>query len=262
MSSKRDVSPTVLSSRTAILILNKFLRRGFLLWALALIPLATLGICADGLAQGDQGSATKPGFTLVIPSSVPLELVKVEGPSGEPVPHYRYTLRNIGVRPIVALATKWSIYIGDDAVPQLTRLSTADSWLGGPSEWLGPGQERAFILTGVVTRNGTSVRRFEGTPVYVEFDDGTRIGSESSTIFSQLTRERQGTLDEYRRALEVYNASGKQALIAELIQTKTSTQAGRARSLAAMTLLAKMQQKGLDAVVADLTRVATLRVPD
>lgn len=196
-----------------------------------------------------------------IPPDIPLAPAKVESSTGGPVPHYDYSLRNTGTRSIVALAIKWTMYVGDQAVG-ITKTDRADSWIGGPTAWLGPGQEMKFALSGVLTRDGKASSRYEGAVVYVEFDDGTRLGPEADSIFSALTGIRQAILDEYRRALAAYDASGKDGLVAELAQAKTAVGTKRGRVTGATMLLSEMQRLGLDATVAELRRASTLRVPE
>lgn len=200
-------------------------------------------------------------FGLVIPPPLPLKLVGSNGPSGEPPLHFQYNLRNTGVKPIVALAIKWNVSPGQGSASQLTSLGLADFWLGGLSDWLDPGRDRQFFVSGGVKSDGTPLNKLEGTVVYVEFNDGTRLGSEASSVLSNLTQRRQAILNEYQGALDAYNSSGEKGLTAQLLQARTSTEMSPAYSYAATTLLAMMDQKGLDAVVAELKRGVALNVP-
>src|SRR5581483_1247627 len=158
-----------------------------------------------------QSVSAKASVNLAIPSTFPLELVKVVGPSGQPIPHYEYVVRNIGVRPIVAMAIKWKVFVSGEGAPRATKTNIADSWMGGQTEWLTPSKNRSFVLSGIVTQDGKPVSRFEGVPVYVEFDDGTRLGADASSIFPELNRQRQALLNESRKALDIYSTSGKDA---------------------------------------------------
>lgn len=204
---------------------------------------------------------THPAVSISVPPDMPLQLVKVEGPMRSPVPYYQYTLRNIGARSIVALSVRWNIYVDEDPAPKLSKVSTVDNWAAGSDSWLGPNQENSFMVTEAVTGGGKQVTRMEGIPVYIEFNDGSRSGSEAGPISARLTKMRQQMLEEFRRALSTYEASGQQELNYELAQDVASRQANEGRAFAAGIVLSKIREKGMPAAVAYLTKAAVLQVP-
>ncbi|MGH9343679.1 MAG: hypothetical protein ACRD19_07960 [Terriglobia bacterium] len=208
-----------------------------------------------------QLEATNPAVSVAVPSGIPLKLVKIEGPMGSPVPHYQYTLHNIGADSIMALTIKWSVYVGDDPTPRLTKLSTVDHWAGGPDSWFSPGKEKSFILTETIIGGGKTVTRMEGTPVFIEFDNGVRLGSEAEQIFARLTKRRQEMLEEFSRALAIYKASGQGALTYELAQATATPAANEGRAFAAEMVLSKMREMGTPAGIAYLSKAAELQVP-
>jgi hypothetical protein len=159
------------------------------------------------------------------------------------------------------MAIKWKVFVSGEGAPRATKTNIADSWMGGQTEWLTPSKDRSFVLSGIVTQDGKPVSRFEGVPVYVEFDDGTRLGADASSIFPELNRQRQALLNESRKALDIYSTSGKDALVAELVHAKALQQSDRDRGVAASLLLSKFQRDGVEAAIAELKRVTSLGIP-
>jgi hypothetical protein len=211
-----------------------------------------------------QGQEESPGGHLVlrVEPGAGVALVKGEGPIGDPVPHFGYTLRNQGTEAIVALAIRWRVYMGQQTSPSYSTLSKVDYWLQGPRGWFAPNESRSFTLPGSVSGQGAFANRYDGKLVDVEFADGTRMGTECDAIHSQFTSVRKSVVDEYQLALAAYRRSGKAGLALQLIQTRRAPANGQPDyRLAAGMVQNEIQRKGFDAALNDLERVAAMSVP-
>jgi hypothetical protein len=133
-----------------------------------------------------QAESASPSMTLAVPNGMLLELTAVESfpvPAGPGVRMLRYTLRNTAARAIVAYTISWECYQGAGRTPCGALVMPSDCWDTG--QCFSPGQEETLTMAGSFSRV-----RLEGMPVYVEFDDGERIGRLSGSEFSRMTKVR------------------------------------------------------------------------
>jgi len=233
---------------TAVFIVAAFVFFGT--WAEAQVTLVSY--------TGQEAAKASLPLSLEVPPGIPLQLARFATSQPRPFQGYQYTLQNSGDRPIVALAIQWKYYVAGK--PSVSALNRADFWLAGPKGWLAPGQERDFYLGGMITKGGELASHVVGVPVYVEFDDGTRLGSEADTLFPEIASARRAFVAECQHALTVYDGSGKQALSLELIHAESSPPAEMGRRAAGGMLLSKWRKGGLQAVVAELKRISSLKV--
>jgi hypothetical protein len=209
-------------------------------------------------AAAPQAAGRAVDVQVVVPPGVPVEItgVKVE-PSGMGLKSFHYTLKNNAPHGLVAVEITWEVYFGD--LPAMRSPQRVDTWLEGPSAWLAPGNTRQLGKGSMASDQMEPVRRLVGLLVYAEFEDGMRLGPESERVFPQLTRSRLAELSLYKKLLELYRSGGAGALRRELAAAKTWKDAA-ARALAER-LQRKLDDKGLEAVVAELRRAPNLKVP-
>lgn len=193
---------------------------------------------------------------LKIPPDVPLRITNVQfesSPTG--IKRFRYTLVNIGTRPLIAVSIRWDSYSAQGATG-LAFIDRSDMLLVGG---LGPGASDESPPSTITSAGGGGVARLVATLAYAEFAGGTRVGTDAEQTFRSLTESRTALIMEYGNLLGVYRSRGTEALLRALAAASTSkSRSGRS---AAVNLLRIFSDKGIEAVVAELERVAALKVP-
>jgi hypothetical protein len=190
---------------------------------------------------------------------VPLRITNFRfDPSPAGMTAFRYEVQNVSGQGLVAVEVRWQEYFGEHQAVAFSNRD--DRWLTGLLAT--DGSER-FQVSNVPSLSAQAPpSRLVATITYAEFEDGTKLGSDAARVGREISQGRRATLTAYEKLLETFNSGGGEALAQALKQNSSpqgqdpAVQAGTAR------LLGILSDGGVDAVVEELQRVATMSVPE
>lgn len=162
-----------------------------------------------------------------------------------------YAIRNPRNSGLVAIEISWYFETMAGAV----RVTTfADSWIAGTS-WLPATLTMQETFDAYVGARAGAVQRLIAVVSYAEFQDGARMGDpEREGVFSRRRREIREAYEKLRSA---FNAGGLEGLTEALKATPRQTPAEQAARIRLRQILS---DQGLEAVLADMSRVLSLPV--
>jgi hypothetical protein len=196
-------------------------------------PDCTAEVLTDG---GPLGAQVK----VFVSHGMPVEVLDVISPATPDSPG-SFRIRNASTAGLVTLFLKLTFV--SNKGEHISRLHRVDSW-DRDLAFLGPGRAAAFPL-GV--RVDGSLAEVEVTPVFAEFDDGTRLGSAAATLRPCLLGERQAFLTRLQQLRATFRVGGQTALSQAIEKADLGW------------LLVRWAEQGAQAVVAELTKTRHLR---
>ena len=212
-------------------------------------------------ARAQSGKAAV-GVGVSVPSQIPLLATETQpqySPLGE-LQRVTFKLFNRGSQPLTAVEISWTLKFAGGGTSRAT--DYIDYWAqqGGP---LASGAADTVEFSGATSQKpGGAVEPLVSamaTVAYAEFEDGSKYGPSIEPASVWFTSERTAKVAAYRELLQDYRAGGEPELI-KALQRVTPAQTGAARGTRRY-LYALYRSSGTTAVVAELTRVASLPVP-
>ncbi|HUI43727.1 MAG TPA: hypothetical protein VL523_17330 [Terriglobia bacterium] len=195
-----------------------------------------------------------------VPADVPLRLVNFKFDTSRPdMVAFHYDVQNVSGQGLLAVELGWRAEFGDKGAVSISNRD--DRWLTGQ---LATGRLEHFQVTNVPNLGAEPLTRLVATVRYAEFEDGSALGVDAAAIAKDIDSGRRATLASYARLLDSFNKAGSEALIQGL---KVGSATSIPRELPAVQeanarLLGMLHDQGVDAVVLELQRVSTLRLPE
>lgn len=162
-----------------------------------------------------------------------------------------YAIRNPRNSGLVAIEISWYF----ETTAGIVRVTTfADSWIAGTSSLPATLTAEETFDAYVGARSG-ALQRITAVVSYAEFQDGARMGDpEREGVFSRRRREIREAYEKLRSA---FNAGGLEGLTEALKSTPRQTPAEQAARIRLRQILS---DQGLEAVLADISRVLSLSI--
>lgn len=226
---------------------------------------ATLAVAVFvGTAAKTRAQAGGAGVNVNIdvPSQVPLLITDARpeyAPSGA-LQQITYRLTNDGAQALAGAEISWLFTFEGGGVIHTKQY--VDYWWAekGP---LAVGKSGSLEIGAVTSQKpGGAPEPLEsatGTVTYAEFKDGSKYGPDADTASAWFSSERTAMLAAYRELLKDYRSGGTAGLM-KALQTFTPAQT-HAESGTRRVLYKLYKSKGEAAVVAELTRVASMPAP-
>jgi hypothetical protein len=182
-------------------------------------------------ASNCEGCASRPidfgpetlGVTgeLLIPPDVPLDYsaLRLHLRSNGAVSAGSYTLKNSSRLGLVTVVTRWQFRGENPGSAPATSTQVIDSWQSDRAFLAPAAQQVENFSLFVRTPQGERVQGVVATVVYAEFEDGTRVGPEATTMGANLRSQRQRILAAYHDLLERIRAGVPDRDLEEYIQT-------------------------------------------
>jgi hypothetical protein len=211
-------------------------------------------------AQVESGAGIK--VNLDIPADIPLKISGVRTkPSPSGLPHITYRLTNAGTSPLAAVEISWVLYFGNG--DQKRTVTRADYVFGRDGMIRPQVSDDLDIGSFQSALNGQSkplsIQSATATITYAQFADGTELGSNARTASAWFAHRRGEWLAVYKQALEAYRLEGTSGL-AQVLDAAHLPPTAYGRD-AWMNLNGILKKNGTAAVVAELNRIVSLKLP-
>jgi len=177
-------------------------------------------------------------------------------PAGTDMIAFHYDVQNKSGQGLMAVEVHWEAQTG--AVTS-TISNRSDNWLSGQ---LAADQSEHFQVSNVANFPRQPLTRLVGTIAYAELEDGTRVGTDAAQIGKQIDAGRRAAAASYTKLLDVFNSAGSDALVHALKELGAAQGENPAVQEATGRLAGILNDQGVDAVVKELQRVATLSIPE
>ena len=217
-------------------------------------------LIAFNLPAATPANTTVP-VNIKVQSTIPLKIGQVNAtPSASGLSGIQYAITNSSTSRLLAVEVTWELYFGPGG-PERT-VQRADYFLS-PGGKIAPGASGNLSLGAIVDkrRDGTTtpLKSATATITYAQFANGDQFGSDIRSVSQSLKNYRDAEMAEYRQVLQDYKTGGATGLNAALAWEKMpATHGGRTTWLSLNQL---KKQRGISAVVNELTRVSKLSVP-
>jgi hypothetical protein len=169
---------------------------------------------------------------------------------------FQYDVQNKSGQGLLAVEVHWEAQTGGTSS---TFPNRSDNWLTGQ---LAADHSEHFQVSNVANFPRQPLTRLVGTIAYGELEDGTQFGTDASEIGKQIDAARRAAAASYAKLLDTFNSGGGEALTQALkLQSATRGQDPAVQE-ATGRLVGIRDDQGVDAVVKELQRVATLSIPE
>jgi hypothetical protein len=201
--------------------------------------------------------ATGPAVEITAQPEVPVTITDFRfDRSGSNMIAFQYDVQNKSGQGLLAVEVRWEAQTGE---VNSTILNTSDNWLTGQ---LAADKAEHFQVSNVANFPRQPLTRLVGTITYAEFEDGTRFGADAVEVGKRIDAGRHATAASYAKLLDTFNSGGGDALTQAIKQQSATHGQDPAVQEANGRLQGILEDQGVDAVVKELQRVATLTVPE
>lgn len=218
--------------------------------------IAALSVLAISIPAG-AAEAAGPAIEIAAQPDVPAGITNLRlNPSNGEMIAFQYDVQNKSGQGLLAVEVHWEAQTGKVSSIISNR---SDNWLTGQ---LAADQSEHFQVSNVANFPREPLTRLVGTVAYVQLEDGTQFGTEAAHVGKQIDAARHAAVASYAKLLDTFNSAGSDALTQALKQESATHGQDPAVQEATARLVGLLDDQGIDAVVKELQRVATLSIPE
>jgi len=200
---------------------------------------------------------TTPAVEIAAQPGTPVRITNFRfDASGGAMIAFQYDVQNKSGQGLLAVEVHWEAQTGETSN---TFPNRSDNWLTGQ---LAADHSEHFQVSNVANFPRQPLTHLVGTIAYVELEDGTQFGTDAAEIGKQIDAARRAVTASYAKLLDTFNSGGSEALTQALKLQSAVRGQDPAVQEATGRLVGILDDQGVDAVVKELQRVATLSIPE